>query len=52
MTGLWQVRGRSDLSVRSRDACDRLYVRRRSMLLDARILLATVPAVFGTRGAR
>jgi lipopolysaccharide/colanic/teichoic acid biosynthesis glycosyltransferase len=31
---------------------DREYVRRRSLALDLRILLATVPAVLTGRGAR
>ncbi|WP_281173111.1 sugar transferase [Derxia gummosa] len=51
MTGLWQVRRRSEVSLRQMLAYDRLYARRRSRALDARLLLATLPAVLGARGA-
>jgi exopolysaccharide production protein ExoY len=52
ITGLWQVRGRSDASPRHRAILDRLYARRWSLALDAWILLATPSAVFSRRGAR
>jgi exopolysaccharide production protein ExoY len=51
ITGLWQVSGRNDTSYRARVAMDSVYAARRSALLDARILLATVPAVLLTRGS-
>ncbi|MGH2403481.1 MAG: sugar transferase, partial [bacterium] len=51
MTGLWQVSGRNNLSYEERIALDVDYVRRCSLLLDARILLQTLPAVLGGRGA-
>ena len=41
MTGLWQVSGRNHLSMPDMLALDLLYVERRSMLLDLRILLRT-----------
>jgi len=51
LTGLWQVSGRSDTSYEQRVALDVQYVRSRSMLLDWKILLLTVPAVILRRGA-
>jgi lipopolysaccharide/colanic/teichoic acid biosynthesis glycosyltransferase len=51
MTGLWQVSGRSKLSVEEMFRLDIDYVRRRSILLDLRILLRTIPTVFAPRRA-
>jgi lipopolysaccharide/colanic/teichoic acid biosynthesis glycosyltransferase len=51
ITGLWQVNGRSRLSMRKALELDVEYVIRRSFILDLAILLRTVPAVFGG-GAR
>lgn len=51
LTGLWQVTGRCEVSYRRRIATDRLYVRRKSLMLDFKILLATVPAVLARKGA-
>ena len=45
MTGLWQVSGRSRLSMREALALDLEYVRRRSLALDLWILARTVPTV-------
>ncbi len=46
MTGLWQVSGRSRLSVEEWLEFDAEYVRRRCLGLDLRILARTLPAVF------
>ncbi len=51
MTGLWQVSGRNNLSYEERITLDVDYVRRCSLLLDFRLLLQTVPAVFRGEGA-
>ncbi|HWJ11930.1 MAG TPA: sugar transferase [Nocardioides sp.] len=51
MTGLAQVSGRSDLEWDEAVRLDLEYVERRSLGLDLRILLRTLPAVFGGRGA-
>ncbi len=48
MTGLWQVSGRSRLSVREWLYLDADYVRRRSFVLDLVILTRTLPALFKT----
>jgi lipopolysaccharide/colanic/teichoic acid biosynthesis glycosyltransferase len=46
MTGLWQVSGRSRLSMRQALDLDVEYVQAQSMRLDLLILLRTAPAVF------
>ena len=46
ITGLWQVNGRSRLSMRTALELDVEYTRRRSVLLDLSILARTVPALF------
>lgn len=51
LTGLWQVTGRSEVSYRRRVATDLLYARRQSLMLDFKILIATVPAVLAGKGA-
>jgi len=51
LTGLWQVRGRNDLSYAEMMRLDLEYVDRCSLGLDLRVLLATIPAVLTGRGA-
>ena len=51
MTGLWQVSGRQTLSRDDRIRLDGEYVRAMSIMRDLRILVRTVPAVLGGRGA-
>ena len=51
VTGLWQIGGRSDVDFDERTRLDIEYIHRRSLWLDARILLATVGAVLSRRGA-
>jgi exopolysaccharide production protein ExoY len=51
LTGLWQVTGRSSVSYRRRVAADVHYARTRSLGLDFRIMLTTIPAVLFGRGA-
>jgi lipopolysaccharide/colanic/teichoic acid biosynthesis glycosyltransferase len=46
ITGLWQVSGRSRLSMQEALDLDTEYVRRRSLLLDLKILLLTPSALF------
>ena len=50
VTGLAQVSGRNSIDWEDKLALDVEYVNSRSMMLDARILLRTVAAVFGMRG--
>jgi len=52
ITGLWQVSGRSDIAdFEEVVALDTTYVREWSVLLDVKILLQTIPAVFRRNGA-
>jgi lipopolysaccharide/colanic/teichoic acid biosynthesis glycosyltransferase len=51
ITGLWQVKGRGDLSFEEMVRLDLEYVRNQSLWLDLQILLLTIPAVFTGRGA-
>jgi lipopolysaccharide/colanic/teichoic acid biosynthesis glycosyltransferase len=51
VTGPWQVSGRSRLTLAEMVKLDIDYVQRRSLWLNLRILLATVPAVLSLRGA-
>lgn len=46
LTGLWQVSGRSRLSMRTALELDVEYVQRRSIVLDLSILARTPPALF------
>jgi lipopolysaccharide/colanic/teichoic acid biosynthesis glycosyltransferase len=50
MTGLWQVKGRSRVGYREAFDLDIEYIRRRSLLLDVKILVLTLPAVILCRG--
>lgn len=52
MTGLWQVIGRGRMEFDDRVRLDVAYVRRRSLRLDALILLLTVVAVLRRDGAK
>jgi lipopolysaccharide/colanic/teichoic acid biosynthesis glycosyltransferase len=51
MTGLWQVRGRSNLSFDEGVLMDLYYIENWSLRLYYHILLRTVPAVLFSRGA-
>ena len=51
LTCIWQVSGRSDIPFPKQAAMDVDYIRERSIALDIRLLLATVPAVLLGRGA-
>jgi exopolysaccharide production protein ExoY len=45
ITGLWQVSGRSTTTFGKRIACDSFYAQNWSITLDAKIIVATIPAV-------
>lgn len=51
LTGLWQVRGRSDLSFDEGVLMDLYYIENWSLRLYYQILLRTIPAVLFSRGA-
>lgn len=51
ITGLWQISGRSELTFDDLVRLDFYYLENWSIWLDVTILLKTIPAVFGRRGA-
>jgi lipopolysaccharide/colanic/teichoic acid biosynthesis glycosyltransferase len=51
ITCLWQISGRSDLSLEQRLELDLEYVRKHNLLLDLTIMLRTIPAVLFSKGA-
>lgn len=51
LTGLWQVRGRSDVSYEERVRMDMYYIRNWTIWLDLQLLIQTIPAVISRRGA-
>lgn len=51
ITGFWQVKGRCEVTFEEMIAMDIEYIRRRSLLLDVKILFLTLPAVLSGRGA-
>src|SRR5260370_12335549 len=51
MTGLWQVRGRSDISFDEGVLMDLYYIENWSLHLYFQILFRTIPAVIFRRGA-
>jgi lipopolysaccharide/colanic/teichoic acid biosynthesis glycosyltransferase len=52
ITGPWQIEGRGRVSFEEMLELDLGYVRRRSLLYDAGVILRTVPAVLASKGAR
>ena len=51
VTGLWQVSGRNELSFDTWMELDLQYIDNWTLGLDFKILVKTVPAVLGGRGA-
>ena len=51
ITGLWQIRGRSELSFEEMIRLDLEYVREWSLLFDLQIILETPAVVFKGTGA-
>lgn len=51
LTGPWQISGRADLSYEDRVRLDISYIRTRSLWLDLKLLVLTIPAVLRGRGA-
>jgi lipopolysaccharide/colanic/teichoic acid biosynthesis glycosyltransferase len=51
LTGLWQISGRAELQFDDRLRLDIAYIRSRCLTTDLLILIRTVGAVFGGRGA-
>ena len=51
LTCYWQVSGRNDVSFDEWIALDFKYIREQSIWVDIKLLLSTVPAVLGAKGA-
>ena len=51
LSGLWQVSGRADTNFNTQVDLDKSYLREQSILLDIKIILATIPIVIKARGA-
>jgi lipopolysaccharide/colanic/teichoic acid biosynthesis glycosyltransferase len=51
ITGLWQIKGRSEVDFDDRLRLDIEYIEHRNIWLDLRILVGTVVAIFKQRGA-
>lgn len=51
LTGLWQVRGRSDVSYEERVRFDMFYIRNWSFWTDVQIIFQTIPTILIRRGA-
>jgi exopolysaccharide biosynthesis polyprenyl glycosylphosphotransferase len=51
ITGLWQIRGRSDISFRRLIKWDMWYINNWSFWLDLNIIVKTIPVVFKGQGA-
>jgi lipopolysaccharide/colanic/teichoic acid biosynthesis glycosyltransferase len=49
---MWQVSSRSNGDLQTQKTQDLFYIRNWSILLDLYILLQTIPAVLGAKGAR
>ncbi len=52
LTGVWQVSGRCEIDFDEWVRMDIRYAEHRSLILDLKLLLTTVPAVLSGRGAR
>jgi exopolysaccharide production protein ExoY len=51
ITGLWQISGRNHVSYRRRVAMDMIYAQRKTVILDIKIIAATIPAVLRRTGS-
>jgi exopolysaccharide biosynthesis polyprenyl glycosylphosphotransferase len=51
LTGLWQVSGRNDISFLEWMELDLYYIEHRSLMLDLKILIRTIPTVLSGKGA-
>lgn len=51
LTGIWQTSGRSNTTYERRIQLDELYVEKRSLWMDIKLILKTVPSMISTEGA-
>ncbi|MGI6085249.1 MAG: sugar transferase [Acetivibrionales bacterium] len=51
LTGLWQISGRSNVGFEEMVRMDLRYIRERSLFYDIKILIKTIPVIFGSKDA-
>ncbi|HEU64344.1 MAG: UDP-glucose:undecaprenyl-phosphate glucose-1-phosphate transferase [Candidatus Anoxychlamydiales bacterium] len=51
ITGIWQVSGRSEITIEERLKMEEKYIDEQSFLLDIYLILKTIPKIFFPRGA-
>ena len=51
-SGVWQVSGRSEIPFRERVRIDAGYASKPSLLVDIKVIIKTIPAIIGGRGAQ
>lgn len=51
LSGLWQVSGRADTDFETQVDLDNSYLQKQSILLDIKIMLATIPCILNAKGA-
>jgi exopolysaccharide biosynthesis polyprenyl glycosylphosphotransferase len=51
ITGLWQVNGRNDIGFEDMCRLDLKYIRERGFIYDLKIIIKTIPVLFGDRNA-
>lgn len=51
ITGLWQVSGRSDTSYKARVELDEKYIDTRTLWLDIKLIVKTIPCILFSKGA-
>ena len=51
ITGIWQVSGRSEIPFKEQVALDKRYILSQGFFQDVKILLETIPAIIGGKGA-
>ena len=51
ITGLWQISGRSEISIQERILIDESYIDKRNFFFDVYLILKTIPIIFFSKGA-
>ena len=51
LTGLWQISGRSHVGFEEMIRMDLRYIRERSIIYDIKIIIKTIPVIFGSTDA-
>jgi undecaprenyl-phosphate galactose phosphotransferase len=51
ITGIWQTSGRNNLTREERVKIEELYIKERTLLLDLKLILKTIPMVLFSKGA-